>query len=144
MLSSVVYAQDAEPARFRPRHTDDRDRSIRAVLLVASKQQIIIHFINMIAGNDKNVFRVITFNKSHILINRVRRPLIPRAALLTYIRGQNMHAAFSAVKSPWCANSKMLRKNERLILRKHPYRFDAGMGTVAKRKVDYSVFPTER
>ena len=53
----LICIHDAEAARLFHRHFDDSDRCVRLALLVVCEHFCIIHFIDMVAGKDQEIFR---------------------------------------------------------------------------------------
>ena len=53
----------------------------------------VVLFANLVAGQDDNVFGIIAFDKRDVLIDCVRRSLIPVGSGRLLIRRQDMHAS---------------------------------------------------
>ena len=60
-------------------HIDNCNRTIRIAFFVCGKHFRIIHFINMVAGQNQNIFWHKFIDKCNILINRIGSTFIPLA-----------------------------------------------------------------
>ena len=86
---------------------------------------VIVHFVDMVAGQNNHVFGIESVDKFDILINRVCGAFVPLAGFRAHKRRQNVYAARNSVKVPRLAVSYVLVQFKRLILSKHAYRIDA-------------------
>ncbi|MNZ75696.1 hypothetical protein D3C78_941790 [compost metagenome] len=127
----VIDMHDAEAACFLPLNLNSCNRDISAHTLMVLQHKSIIHFINVIAGYDQHIFRIIALDIGHVLVNGISRSFVPYAALLLHVRRQYRHAAVAAVKSPRTSYSQVSIKLQRLVLRKNAHRIYAGMCAVA-------------
>ena len=105
---------------------------------------VIVHLIDMVAGQDQDIFRIIFIDKADVLIDRVCSTLVPLRALAALIRRQGIDAAIQAVKIPSLAVCQIHVQDMRLILRQNTDGVDAGIDTVGQREVDDTVFAAKR
>ena len=70
----------------------------------------------MVTGKDYNILRVITVNKSYVLINSICSTLVPFSTQSCLIRRQAVCAAVELIQIPWLTVSDIVVKNQRLIL----------------------------
>ena len=52
----LVDMHDAEAGRLQPRHLDAADRDVGAVLDVLLQHQLVVHLVDVVAGQDDDVF----------------------------------------------------------------------------------------
>ena len=104
----------------------------------------IVHLVNMVAGQDQHVIRVIALDKGDVLIDRVGCALVPFGILALGIGRQDLHAAVRGVQTPRLAVSDVLIEFQRLILRQDADRIDLGVYAVGKREIDNAVLAAER
>ena len=98
----------------------------------------------MVAREDKHIVGVVHIHKTNVLEDGVGRALVPRSAVRTLIRRQDMYAAVGTVKVPRLAGADVAVELQRAILRQHAHGVDAGIGTVRKRKIDDAELAAER
>ena len=58
MRSCCVDVHDAEAARLRARHLDAADRHVRALLDVLLQHRLVVHLVDVVAGEHDDVLRV--------------------------------------------------------------------------------------
>ena len=104
----------------------------------------IVHLVNMVAGQDQHVIRVIALDKGDVLIDRVGCALVPFGILALGIGRQDLHAAVRGVQTPRLAVADVLIELQRLILRQDADRIDLGVYAVGKREIDNAVLAAER
>ena len=97
----------------------------------------------MVTGKNQDIFRMVGFHKFHILIDRVRRAGVPLAVRTLLIRRQDRYAAVSAVQIPRNTDSDMGIQPQGTILCQDTDRINAGVYTVAERKINNPVLAAE-
>ena len=120
------------------------DRHIRPVLLVGLKHRFIVHFVNMIAGQDQNVFRMVTLHIGKILINCIGRPGVPLSILDLFIGREHRNTAEILVKIPGNTDPDMGIESEGHVLSEDTHRVDPGIDAVTQRKIYNSVLAAKR
>ena len=140
----LIDGHDAEAAGLLPRHGLDRNGEIRAHELVEVEHQVIVHLVEMVAGEDDDILGVVAVEKVDVVVNRVGGAFIPFAAGLRGIRRENVHAAPGRVQIPRRARAEIPVEQRRLILDQHADGVNAGVDAVGKGKIDHAVFPAER
>ena len=93
----LVGGQDTEARGLLPRHLQHSDGTVRIVLFVEVDHLGVVHLVDVVTGEHHYIFRVVLLNKIDVLVNGVRRALIPLGAADGLIRGENMYAAVLAV-----------------------------------------------
>ena len=108
------------------------------------KHLLIIHLIDVVAGENEHIVWVIELDKADILIDGVGGALVPGALVpLLHIGGQDMDAPVRPVQVPGLSVSNVAVELQRLILGKHSHRVDAGVNAVAQGEIDDAEFSPE-
>ena len=107
------------------------------------EHKLVVHSVDMVAREYKNVVGVISLDEVDILINRVRGSLVPVGMLAALIRGKNRKTASHSVKVPRCAVGNVFVEGEGLILSKHAHGINSRVNTVGEREIDNFVFSSE-
>ena len=113
------------------------------MLIMEADHLRIVHLINMVTGKDQHIVRLIALNKGDVLIDGIRRSLIPLRFFALCVRRQNLHTAMGTVQPPRLAVADILIQFQRLILGQNTHSIDLGVDTVGKRKIDDSVLSAE-
>ena len=142
--AAFVGNHDAEALCFLHGNRHYCDSHLSAVLLVEVKHHLIIHLINMIAGKNQHILRVVRLHIGNILIYRIRRAGVPLAIGAFLIGRQYRNAADVPVKIPGNTDTDMRIQSERLILRKHANRVNAGINAVTQREIYDPVLTSKR
>ena len=140
----LIDGHDAEAAGLLPRHGLDRNGEIRAHELVEVEHQVVVHLVEMVAGEDDDVLRVVPVEKIDVVVNGVGGALVPFAAGLRGVRREDVHAAPGRVKIPRRARAEIPVEQRRLVLDQHADGIDAGVDAVGEGKIDHAVFSAER
>ena len=135
-----VRVEDAEARRFFPRHFAHGDGQIRAVLDVLAQHRVVIHLVDVVAGEHQHVLRIPLRDEGNVLIDGVGRALVPFAGLAGLVRRQNVNAAVGKVKIPRRAGADVGVQLQRAVLRQHAHHVDARIGAVGERKINDTVF----
>ena len=141
--SVPVGNHDAETAGFLDGYGHTGDGHVGFVGLVVIQHYFIIHLVDMIAGQDQHIIRVVHLHVRQVLENGVGRTGIPVGVLLGLIGRENGNAAHISVQIPWNTNSDMGIQTKGLILCQNAYRINSRVDTVAERKVDDAIFSAE-
>ena len=72
-----VDLHHAEFGRFGPRHPQGTDSQVGAMFFVMVDQAAVVHFVNVIAGQDHDIFGALFFQGVDILIDGVGGALVP-------------------------------------------------------------------
>lgn len=134
-----VCAHDTEARSLLPRNLQNGDGRVSLVLLVEVHHLGVVHLVDVVAGQDNDIFRVVAVDEAYVLVDRVCCAGVPRLACRGFIGRQYMHAAVGAVESPGLTIAYVFIQHQRLILRQHAYCVDPGIYAVGEREVDYPV-----
>ena len=114
------------------------------MLFVVGHHGGVVHLVDVVAGENDHVVGVEAVHEVDVLINGVGRALVPAGFLVvTLIGGQNLRAGMGLVQVPGLSVSDILIQLQRLILGQNTHSVDAGVDTVAQRKIDDTVFAAE-
>ena len=134
---------DAEAAGLFHRDRDGCHGADGARILVRLQHLCIIHAIDMVAGQDQNVIRIILVDEIHILIDGVGSSFVPVGAGTSLIRRKNAESAAGAVKIPRFPVADVLVERQGLILCQYAHGINAGVDAVGQGKIDDFVLPSE-
>ena len=129
---------DAEAAGLGQRDRAHGDGAVGLHLLVVAQHGGIVHLIDVVAGEDDDIVRIIALDEGDVLID------VPFGILALGIGRQDLHAAVAAVQTPRLAVADVLIELERLILRQHADGVNAGVHAVGERKIDDAILTAER
>src|SRR5260221_13990855 len=138
----AVDVDDAKMAAFLWVGRQCSDRDVGGGILVLLKHAAIIHFVNVVAGEDDHVFGLLGTDGIDVLIYRVGGPHVP--VLADPLHGwQDFDelADFTAKNVPAFADLTIQR--ESLVLREDIDATQAGVDAVGKRDVDDAVDAAE-
>ena len=139
----LVGVHDAEAAGLLKGNLQDGDGAVRAGFLVGLQHLLIVHLVDVVAGEDQHVVRVVAVDEVEVLVDGVGRALVPVRAGLGLIGGQHHDAALPAVQVPGLSVADILVQLKGLILGQNAHGVDAGVDAVGQRKVDDAVLPAE-
>src|SRR5699024_10649703 len=114
----------------------DSHAELCSLLLVELKEVIVVLLTDLVAGEDDDILRIISFNKVNVLIDRVGRTLIPVRSGHLLIRGKDMHTAVETVQIPRLSVSDVLIQYQWLILCQNTNRINSWIHAVRQRKVN--------
>jgi len=145
-IDGAVFAgiHDAEAGGLLERDFTDGDGAVGVALLVEAEHSGVVHFVDVVAGEDQHVVRVIALDERDILIDGVGRALVPLGVFTLGVGRQDLHAAVRGVEAPRLAVADVLVELQRLILGQNADRVDLGVYAVGKRKINDAVFAAER
>src|SRR5271166_5000042 len=88
----LIGIHDPETRSLGTWNLDAANRNLGVLLQMLLEHQLVIHFVDVIARQHQEVFRVVTFDNVEVLIDRVRGALIPDPLPNALARGQNIEA----------------------------------------------------
>ncbi len=128
--------------RFMGGNLDGANGHVRGGLQMLLQHLGVIHFVNVIAGKNENVFRSLAADGINVLIYGVGSSLIPlfRNA---HLRRQDLDVlAQPRQRRP--AGAHMPAQTQRLVLRQHKYPAKSGIHAIRKGDVDDAVRRAKR
>ena len=104
----------------------------------------VVHLIDVVAGENHHIVGVEAIHKIDVLVNGVGGTLVPAGFLVvTLVGGQNLGAGMGLVQIPGLTVADILIQLQGLILGQNANGVDAGVDTVAQRKINDTVFAAE-
>lgn len=130
-LFAVLFEiEDAKAACFLDRYVAHCDSAVCIVALMLFEHVVIIHLIDVVTAQNDDVIGAVIVDKVYVLVNCIRRALVPLARLCAHIRRQNVDTAAESVQIPRLTVADVLVKFEGAILRKHADGVDAAVDAV--------------
>ena len=131
-----VDMHHAEAGRLHARHLDAADGNVRAALDVELQHVLVVHLVDVIAGQDDDVLRLVGLDDVDVLIDRIRGAGVPLGFRYALARGQDVEAfiAFRAEEVP--AALQVADQAVRFVLCRHADAADARIHCVGQREID--------
>ena len=76
----------------------------------------VIHLVDVVTGENNEIFRVVVVDKAHVLIDCVCSSLVPGRTACRLIRRKDIRAGVITVEVPRMSVSDISIESERLIL----------------------------
>ena len=138
-----VDGDDAEGSRVGERDVDAGDRHLRPRVDVVVEHPAVVHLVDMVAGEDQHVPRVVPPQDVEVLVDRVRGALVPRR-LDPLLRRQQLDELVEAAVEEAPPALHVADEALRLVLRADADPADARVDAVRQREVDDPELAAER
>ena len=135
----LVGVHDTEAGSFLKGDIQDGDGGVCLFLLVVGEHLRVVHLVDVVAGEDEDIFGVIAVDEIDILIDGVGGALVPLALLVGRIRGEDVDAAVHPVEVPGLAVADVGVEFKGAVLGEDADGVDAGVCAVGEGKVDDAV-----
>jgi len=129
--------------RIFPGNGHHADSEICFVCDMKIDEQRIIHFVNMIAGQDQNPLRYIRFDKIYVLAYGICCAFVPVIIFLSSSWWQDFRSSCSSDKIPRRTGANMVHERKRVILSQNSHCVQTGIHRIAQRKIDDSINTAE-
>ena len=106
---------------------------------MVTQHLVVVHFVDVVTGQNKHVVGIEFVDKFDVLVNGVCRTLVPLAFLFAHVGRQDEHSAVVAVKVPRLSVADVSIEFQRLVLGKDTYCVYARLRAVGQRKVNDTV-----
>ena len=73
----LVHGHNAEADRLHPRHFEAGDGDVRAGLAMLLQDQLVVHLVDVVAGQDDHVFGRVALDDVDVLVDRIGGALVP-------------------------------------------------------------------
>ena len=146
LVDKAVLPQvhDAETSGLLHEDLKHGDGAGGALLGVLPQHVGIVHLINVVAGEDQYVFRVIGLDKADVLVNGVGSAGEPGALFAGALVGrQDVNAAVGHVHIPGLAAADVAVELQRAVLGQNAHGVNAGVGAVGEGEVNNPVLPAK-
>ena len=138
-----IGVHDAEAGGLRQGHVAHGDGAVRSHLLVIAEHGVVVHLVDVVAGEDQHVLGTITVDEGDVLADGVRRALVPLGLFAPCVGRKHLYAAVGAVQTPGLAVADVLVQLQGLVLGEDAYGGDTGIDAVGQREVNDPVFPAK-
>ena len=132
----LVDVHDAEGGGLRLRDLDARDRHVGAFAHVLVQHLLVVHLVDVVAGQDDQVFRRIALDDVEVLVDRVGGAGVPAVLGDALARRQDVEAFVALLAQEIPAAVEMADQAVGLVLRRHSHAADARVQRVREREVD--------
>ena len=142
-LVLFVHREHAKLASSLSRHLDAADRDIRLAFDVVGQHRPVIHFVDVIPGQNQHEVGFVGADDIQILVDGVGGPPIPRRLVDALLGRQQLHEfpEFAAQETP--AALDVLDQGMRLVLGQHANPPDSRIDAVGQRKIDDPILSAE-
>ena len=141
----VVDGEDAHPARVGERDAADRDRHVGAVPAMRGHERLVVHLVDVVAGEDDDRVRVGALDDVEVAEHRVGGPAVPLGdAAARDVRLEQLDAALVPVEIPRPPDPDVVVERARVVLGQDEDVRDVRVDAVREREVDDPVLAPER
>jgi len=138
----LVHTHHAEGTGFLDRHVHAGDRQVGLGLRVLRQHAAVVHLVDVVAGEDQHILRMVATQQVDVLKHRVGGALVPVLAHLL-LRGQQVDELVEAAIEETPATLQVADQALRLVLRGDADAADAGIDAVRQREIENAEFPPE-
>ncbi len=131
-----IDMHDAEPGRFHARHLEAPDRHVGAAVDVQLQHQLVVHAVDVVAGEDDDVARAIAGDDVDVLEDGVGGALVPLVLRDALARGQDVEALVPLRAEEVPAALEVADQAVGLVLGRHRDAADARVERIRQREVD--------
>ena len=144
-MVGVVHGQDAHPARVGEGDAPDRDRDVGAVPAMGLHERLVVHLVDVVAGEDDDRVRGRALDHVHVPEHRVGGPAVPLGdAAARDVRLQQLHAAAVPVEIPRAPEADVVVERVGVVLGQDEDVVDVRVDAVRQGEVDDPVLAPER
>ena len=142
---AVIHREDPHPGRLREGHAPDGDGHVRALPAMGGHERRVVHLVDVVAGEDEDVVRVVVLDDVEVLEDGVGGAAVPLGDPAAGDVGlEHLHAAPVPVEVPRAAQADVVVQGARVVLGQDDDIVDARVHAVAQREVDDPVLAAER
>ena len=139
----LIHDQDTEARGLLGPDLNGGDGEVRLMLLVEAQQQLIVHTVDVVAGQDQEVVRIVVPYPIQVLIHCIGRILIPVRILASHVGLEQGHPPAHAIQVPGAAASDVIVERTGAILGEDPHGVDVGMDAIGEHEVNDPVLTSE-
>ena len=121
---------NAKVGGFRFGHFKATNCNVSTLINMLAQHEFIIHFVNMIARQNNNIFGAIIRDNISVLVHSICRATIPHVLGHSLAGGQNIKTFISFWPQKVPATLQMADQAMRFILRGHAKAADAGIQSI--------------
>ena len=127
---------DAEADGLHPRHLEAADGDVGALVDVLLQHQLVVHLVDVVAGEDHHELRAVVGDDVEVLVDRVGGALVPLGLADALAGGQDVEALVALGAEEVPAALQVADQGMRLVLGGDADAADAGVQRVRQREVD--------
>ena len=131
-----VDMHDAEAGRLHARHFEAADGDVGAGVDVLAQHDLVVHLVDVVAGQDDDVARAVVLDDVHVLEHRVGGARVPLRLRDALAGRQHVEALVALGAEEVPAALQMADQAVRLVLRRDRDAADAGVERVGQREID--------
>ena len=132
----VVDVHDAEADGLHPRHLEAADGDVGALVDVLLEHQLVVHLVDVVAGEDDHELRLVVVDDVDVLVDRVGGALVPLGLGDALARRKDVEALVALGAEEVPAALQVADQAVRLVLGGDADAADAGVERVRQREVD--------
>ena len=127
----LIGINDSHTARIVQAHLTNRDGHVGTTALMGGNQALVIHLVDVIAGEHEHGLGSARDDLAKVLQHRIRRAAVPVGRIAaTDLRLQESHATDRAVKIPRPSAPNMVIQRSGVVLREHQHVLNSAIHTV--------------
>ena len=139
----LVGLEDAELADLAQRHRDGAHREVGVPLQVEADHLPVVHLVDVVAGEDQDVPRLLLLDGVDVLVERVGGALVP--VLVDPLLGrQHVHVLVQLGAEEVPADAEVAVESAGLVLGQHEDAAEVAVDAVGQGEVDDAVQAAER
>ena len=132
----VVDMHDAEAGRLHARHFEAADGDVGARVDVLLEHHLVVHLVDVVAGEDDHVFGAVGLDDVDVLVHGVGGAVVPLVLGDALARRQDVEALVALRPEEVPAALQMADQAVRLVLGGDADAADAGIERVRQREID--------
>ena len=138
-----IHRHHAERPGVEPRYFDAGHRTGFAMRHVFGERHRIIHFVDVIARQDDQIFRPITGNDVLILVYGIRRPLVPVGFVQSLLCGHHINEFIEFATQEPPAALDVAHQTVTFVLGEYTNAANARIEAIGEREIDNAKLATE-
>ncbi len=138
-----VHVHHAEAGRLHARDFEAADGDVRTGLHVLLQHRLVVHLVDVVAGEQDDVLRGVALDDVDVLIHGVGRAGIPGGFADALAGGQDVEALVALGPEEVPAALQVADQRVRLVLRGHADAADAGVQGIGQGEVDDAALAAE-
>ncbi len=137
-----VHRHDAEALALFDRHFDRRQRHLRGLIEMEPQHLLVVHLVNVIAGEHHDILRLFADDRVEVLVDGVGGALVPLLAD-ALLRRQDLDELAELFRHDGPSLPDVTAERERFVLRGDEDVAEPRVDAVAQHEIDDSVGAAE-
>jgi len=131
-----IHTHHPEFAGFADGHVDAGDGHVGVLTGMLGQHAAVVHLVDVVAGNDQDVLRLVAAQEMQVLVDGIGRPLVPLVFVDLLLRRQQLDELIETPVEEAPAALDVADQAVRLVLRGHTDLADAGIDAVGEREIE--------